>query len=589
MCGICGFTGFQDKSLITRMCSALAHRGPDDQGYYCGDRATLGHRRLSIIDLNSGKQPIHNEEEDIWVVCNGEIYNYQKLTLELKKKGHRFYTRSDTEVIVHCYEEFGDVFIEHLEGMFAIALWDQKMQKLVLGRDRLGKKPLYYLQRGEILIFASEIKAILEYDDIHPLLNNEILKHFLSYRSTPRETTFFQHIMKIPPGNVMIQQGNDIKKWEYWTLSSQSAWHLSDEDYISRFRTLFESAVQKRLMSDVPLGIYLSGGIDSSSITAIASKLSEQPINTFSIGFGVRTDEFSYARLVSDQFQTNHREIRVNEEKILSLLPKILWHLDEPIADPAIVPIYIMSGLTKKKVSVVLMGEGADELFAGYPKYKLFSPLFRCIPQKIRSAIYQYSPPSNVFNEKEQNALLLGNPMSQISPVNKEKTIFQGGLNQQLIRDLTFWLPEYLLMKVDKMTMAHGLEARIPFLDHHLVEFSSHLPANWKLRGLTGKYILRRSFADTLPCQIIRRPKKGFPMPLNSWISGEMRDTVVEKITESVIVNRLFDRLKVQKILNGYQNSFNPVSQFRYTNQAWELLIFTLWYEVFFEGSGEGL
>jgi asparagine synthase (glutamine-hydrolysing) len=589
MCGICGFTGFQDKNLITRMCSALAHRGPDGEGFYCGDQATLGHRRLSIIDLDSGKQPIHNEDEDIWVVCNGEIYNYQDLAAELKKKGHRFYTRSDTEVIVHCYEEFGDVFLEHLDGMFAIALWDQKMKKLILGRDRLGKKPIYYLKWGETFIFASEIKAILEYHDIHPMLNVSVLKHFLSYRSTPRETTFFRHIMKVPPGNALIQQGNYITKREYWTLPQQSEWHLSDEEYISRFRTLFENAVRKRLMSDVPLGVYLSGGIDSSSITAIASRFSERPIDTFSIGFGVRTDEFSFARLVSDQFQTNHREIMVNQKNVLSILPKILWYLDEPIADPAIVPIYIMSELTKKKVSVVLMGEGADELLAGYPKYKLFSPLFRWIPQKIRYSLYRYSPPSNVFDEKEQEALLLSNHMSQISPMENEKSIVPGGLNHLLLRDMTFWLPEYLLMKVDKMTMAHGLEARIPFLDYHLVEFASHLPENWKLRGLTGKYILRRSFADTLPSQITKRPKKGFPMPLNSWLSGEMRDIFNEKISRSAIVNRLFDQGEVQKILNGYRNSLNPISQFRYTNKAWELLIFTLWYEVFFQKRGRGL
>ena len=587
MCGICGFTGFQDKNLIENMCSIMAHRGPDGEGFYFGDQVTLGHRRLSIIDLNSGKQPIHNEEEDIWIVFNGEIYNYQDLTTELKKRGHTFYTKSDTEVIVHCYEEFGDLFLEHLEGMFAIALWDGKLNKLILARDRLGKKPLYYLKQGDVFIFASEIKAILEYYDFRPELNDTVLKHYLSYRSTPKETTFFKHIMKVPPGSVVIKYGDVIEKKEFWTLKSGDGCCLSDEDYISQFRLLFENAVHKRLMSDVPLGVYLSGGIDSSSIVAIASKFSDEPVNTFSIGFGAKTDEFSYAKIVADQFQTNHQEILVTDEEIHSILPKIIWHLDEPIADPAIIPTYIMSGLTKKKVSVVLLGEGADELFAGYPKYKLFSPYFKVIPQKIRYALYQYSPPSNVFDEKEQEALLLDRKFGNISPFGKEKQPVKMGLNELLILDIKFWLPEYLLMKVDKMTMAHGLEARSPFLDHHLVEFSANLPEHLKLRGLTGKYILRRSMKDLLPPSITNRPKKGFPMPLNSWLSGELRDLVIGKITGSAIVDQLFDRYQVNKILNGYQNSYNPISNFRYTQQAWELFIFALWYDVFFRKSYE--
>jgi asparagine synthase (glutamine-hydrolysing) len=587
MCGICGFTGVQDKNLIENMCSIMAHRGPDGEGFYFEDRITLGHRRLSIIDLNFGKQPIHNEDEDIWVVFNGEIYNYQDLTDDLKKRGHTFYTESDTEVLVHCYEEFGDSFLEHLEGMFAIALWDGKLNKLILARDRLGKKPLYYLKLGEVFIFASEIKAILEYYDFRPELNDTILKYYLAYRSTPKETTFFKHIMKVPPGSVVIKYGNSIEKREFWTLKSGDECCQSDKEYISQFRLLLENAVHKRLMSDVPLGVYLSGGIDSSSIVAIASKFSDEPINTFSIGFGAKTDEFSYAKIVADQFQTNHHEILINDGNILSILPKIVWHLDEPIADPAIIPTYAMSALTKKKVSVVLVGEGADELFAGYPKYKLFSPYFNFIPQKIRYGLYQYSPPSNVFDEKEQEAILLEKKSSNRCPLGEEKQTVKRGLNQLLTDDIRFWLPEYLLMKVDKMTMAHGLEARTPFLDYHLVEFSAHLPEHLKLRGLTGKYILRKSMKNLLPSAITSRPKKGFPMPLNSWLCEELRDTVIGKINESAIVNQLFDRHQVNKILNGYQNSYNPISKYRYTQQAWELLVFTLWYDIFFQKSYE--
>ena len=314
---------------------------------------------------------------------------------------------------------------------------------------------------------------------------------------------------------------------------------------------------------------------------ACASQFSNEPINTFSIGFGAKTDELPYAKIVADQFQTNHQEILIEDGNILSILPKIVWHLDEPIADPAIIPTYVMSALTKKKVSVVLVGEGADELFAGYPKYKLFSPFLKVIPQKIRYALYQYSPPSNVFDEKEQEALLLDKNISPIIPIGKEKQTVMG-LNQLLTHDIQFWLPEYLLMKVDKMTMAHGLEARNPFLDHHLVEFSAHLPEHMKLRGLTGKYILRKSMKDVLPHSITNRPKKGFPMPLNSWLSGELLDMVIEKITGSAIVAQLFDRNYVNKILNGYQKSYNPISKFRYTQQAWVIFIFVLWFEAYF-------
>lgn len=564
------------------MCSILAHRGPDGEGIYSGEQVTLGHRRLSIIDLDSGKQPVHNEEEDVWVVFNGEIYNYQDLTADLKQKGHTFYTKSDTEVIVHCYEEFGDLFLEHLDGMFAIALWDGKQNKLILARDRIGKKPLYYLNQGDAFIFASEIKAILEYSDFRPELNNTVLNHYLSYRSTPRETTFFKHIKKVPPGNELIKCGNDIETRAFWTLKAGNRCILSDEDYISRFRSLFENAIQKRLMSDVPLGVYLSGGIDSSSMVAIASKYSETPVNTFSIGFGAKTDEFSYAEIVANQFHTNHQEIRLNDKNILSNLPKIVWHMDEPIADPAIIPTYIMSNLTKKEVSVVLVGEGADELFAGYPKYKLFSPFFKIIPQKIRYALYQYSPPSNVFDQKEQNSLMLNKKFESSLSVKKKQQTGKIGLNQLLLDDIKFWLPEYLLMKVDKMTMAHGLEARSPFLDHHLVEFSASLPEHLKLRGLTGKYILRKSMKNLLPPAITNRPKKGFPLPLNSWLSGELRDAMIEKLSEASIVDQLFDKHQINKIVNGYQKSYNPISKFRYTQQAWELYVFVLWYDIFF-------
>jgi asparagine synthase (glutamine-hydrolysing) len=407
----------------------------------------------------------------------------------------------------------------------------------------------------------------------------------LSYRSSPRNCTFFTNIAKLPPGNALIKKGDDIQRKEFWTLKTGNKNYLSDEENFSQFKSIFSNAVHKRLISDVPLGVFLSGGIDSSSVVAIASQFSSQPVNTFCIGYSDGIDELPYAKIVSDQFQTNHQEIIIDDKNIESIIPKIVWHLDEPIADPAIIPTYLMSGQAKKKVSVVLLGEGADELLAGYPKYKLFSPWCKIIPQKLRYALYQYSPPSNVFDEREQKALLLKKACPDFPQFSKKYPNGKIELSALLKDDINANLPEYLLMKVDKMTMAHGLEARVPFLDHHLVEFSANLPDNLKLRGFNGKYILRNSMQNILPRSISKRPKKGFPMPLNSWLFGEMQETTIEIISNSAIIKQLFDRDQIHKILNRSINSYNPISKFRYTQKVWELMIFATWYNVYFKST----
>ena len=589
MCGICGFIGFEDKNLIKKMNSTLHHRGPDDNGYYYGENATLGHRRLSIIDLESGHQPIHNEEENIFVVFNGEIYNYLKLRSELEKKGHDFYTLTDTEVLVHLYEEFGINFLDKLDGMFSFAIWDDENQILLLSRDRIGKKPLYYTKTENGFLFASEIKAILEYN-IEKKLNYDVLSHFLTYRSTPNSETFFENIKKVLPGSVLSYNNNTniININKYYNLHKNFNINFtSEEEIIDILRKKIIGSVEKRLMSDVPLGAYLSGGIDSSTIVAIASKLYDgnKTLKTFSVGFGVSTDELENAKETASYFGTDHRELYINPDKISNILPKIIWHLDEPIADPAIIPVYLMSELTKKHVSVVLTGEGADELFAGYPKYKLFSDFLRPIPDNLRYKLYKYSPPSNVFDEKEKEKLLLDKKFIknkyEKDIIIKDNKDIKIELNDLMKKDMEYWLPNYLLMKVDKMTMAHGLEARAPFLDNELIELSLNIPVSLKVRNLTGKYILRKAMANILPKDVVNRKKRGFPMPLNNWLKGDLKELLIQNLYDSEIIKDLFHEEYIDKILKGFESSINPIRKMRLTIQAWTLLTFSIWYDIY--------
>lgn len=587
MCGICGFIGFEDKTLIKKMYDSLSHRGPDDHGTFFGDGITLGHRRLSIIDLEGGHQPIHNENEDIWIVYNGEIYNHLELRKCLEKQRHKFYTSSDTEVIVHAYEEFGDRFVEKLDGIFAFALWDGKLKRLVLARDRLGVKPLYYLKINDKFLFASEIKSILEYEEVNRELNFAVLPHLFTYRSTPSSETVFKGIKKIPPGHTLTLSNGTITINRYWDINSHTVVGGSEKNILKSFKILFEDAVKKRMISDVPLGAYLSGGVDSSSVVAIASRFTEMPIDTFAVGFGASTDEFEFAQEVAECFETNHHELMVQPNDISKILPQIIWHLDEPIADPATIPTYLMSELTKKYVTVVLTGEGADELFAGYPKYKLFTPYFGGIPRSWRYNLFRYSPPSNTFNDIEKDKLMSNEIYTSVK-LNQKVNHKNLNLNNLLLSDITHQLPNYLLMKVDKMTMAHGLEARVPFLDHKLVEFSCSIPANLKIKGFTGKYIIRKAMSDVLPKNITNRSKKGFPMPLNSWLAGDLKELMVQTLSDSIILKRYFNERYIGKIIKGCEKSINPITKKRCTDQAWHLLVFALWYEIYIENYRRG-
>jgi asparagine synthase (glutamine-hydrolysing) len=591
MCGICGIVGFEDKNLLKKMCDVISHRGPDDSGMYLNTNIALGHRRLSIIDLKSGHQPIHNEDESIWIIYNGEVYNYLELRKDLEKQGHKFYTSSDTEVAVHLYEEFGDFCVKRLRGMFAFAIWDSNKEKLLLARDRIGIKPLYYTIHDGNFLFSSEIKSILQYEELKRGLNYTSLHHFFTYRVSTDSETIIKDIKKLLPGHILIFMNRKIKINQYWSLNIDPLSGKAEKYFFKRFQELLEESVRMRLMSDVPLGAYLSGGVDSSSVVSLMSSLVDDPIKTISVGFGEPTDELEHAQLVADHFGTDHHELMVQYDNVPKLLPKIIWHMDEPVADPAIVPTYLMSELAKKHVTVILTGEGADELFAGYPKHKIMSPYLKFIPESIRRKIYSYFPPSMVFTEKEKRELysdrLLYNTKGEKSTEEYDKRYFKntnmhGLLNQALEYEIKFWLPNYLLMKVDKMTMAHAVEARVPFLDHKLVEFSGTLPSNLKLRGLTGKYILRKSMSNILPNTIVKRKKHAFQVPLAKWFKGELKEVALQILSDFSLPNTdYFDRVYIQNIFKKYEESRNPLNKLRYCHQLWVLLVFALWHQIY--------
>jgi len=612
MCGICGILGMDDKNLVKKMNNIMSHRGPDDFGYYFDDKFGMGHRRLSIIDLSSGHQPIHNEDESIWIVYNGETYNYKDLKKDLLNKGHEFYTYSDTEVIIHAYEEYGEVFPTKLRGMFAIAIWDSNKKKLLLVRDRLGIKPLYYTINDGTLLFASEIKSILQYEKIERKVDISSLHNFLTYRYIPGSNTMFEGIKKLLPGNMIVCENGTIKISEFWDLNAKIVNVQSDEYYSKHLYRLLEESVRIRLMSDVPLGAYLSGGIDSSSVVGIMSTIMDQPVKTFSVGFGVGEpiDELSYARITAEYFGTEHHELTAKSSDVEKLLPKIIWHLDDPIVDPAILPTYLVSELARKYVKVVLTGEGADELFAGYEDYKIamrnnhrisklpqylknLIPKFaRIIPNyKIREYIKTISTESKdhilwgpLFNEKEKRKLYSEYFFSKTKNINSNNITsyyFQKSnmdlLNKLLYVDIKTWLPDDLLLKVDITTMANSIEARVPFLDHKLVEFSATIPYYLKLKNQTEKYILRKSVSNLLPKAILNRKKHGFSVPINTWIEKYLKDMISEIISRDAIHERgYFKHSTVQKIM---QHATSP----KYSHQLWSLLTLEFWHRIYID------
>lgn len=611
MCGIAGTVGMEDRKMTGKMCDAIEHRGPDSEGIYSDKNVCMGVKRLRIIDPDGGDQPMFNEDGSICVVFNGEIYNYQELKEDMEKRGHRFNTVCDTEVLVHLYEEFGDLFPLKLNGMFAFAIWDSSKGKLLLARDRLGIKPLYYSIIDKKLLFASEIKSILQYDELERAVNLRALHNFLTLQYVPAPDTMFRGIKKLTQGHILIHRNGKNELLQYWDLPPSKPMDIYTEDFISgRVLELLTESVGARLMSDVPLGVYLSGGVDSSTIVALASKLSDEPVKTFSVGFETdNTNELCYANTVAEHFGTDHHELMCEVDAIKTL-PKIIWHQDEPTADPAAVPTYLMSELTKKHVTVVLAGEGGDENFGGYDEYKhlLYGNRYHRIIPKF---LFRQFPHITKFIPDIGNLRKYFEFAGEFVPTlgNKAESyyistcIFKDDEKRQLLRkeyDFPKTRPNFdvrndflaemcrynikngmaddLLMKVDKMSMAHSLEARVPFLDHTLVEFSNKIPSRLKLMGMTEKYILRRAVKDILPRVIVKRKKHGFNVPLSTWFRGELRKYAADTFLESAARRRKYFNY------NFIGHLLEHPEKLKYDRKLWLLMNFEIWHKIYIGG-----
>lgn len=608
MCGICGMFGKTDARLLETMTNSMSHRGPDDSGYYNRGPVALGHRRLSIIDINGGRQPMTNEDGTVILVCNGEIYNFRKLRELLQAKGHAFKSRSDSEVIVHAYEEYGEGCVHKLAGMFAFAIWDSRRKLLLLARDRLGIKPLYYTRTDKRFLFASEIKALLTDKEVPRQISYPALDKYLSFRFVPAPETMFRNIYKLEPGSMLSVTEAGVRKRPYWSLSFAASPTSSSSHAPEVFSSFLKDAVAEELVSDRPLGAYLSGGLDSSYLTAIAAANRPDALTTFSVAFeGQREDESVYAYQMANFLGTKHVSLEVGKPG-WELLHKVAWHLDEPLGDLATIPTYQMAAATKPVVAVVLSGEGADELMAGYPQLRMvhrayawprwlpslpaaiaagrYSPLARQRFWDQRRAAGQSSAflaASTVFSETEKQSLLSAEARAAMSEQETTRSFAASRFpdNRSYTENilnfyLRYWLADDLLLKNDKMTMAHGVEARVPYLDHRLVEYACGLPPSLRSRCGKDKYLLRKAAADVLPDNIAKRPKHGFTVPLASWLSGDLQQNLRELLTEGRSVRSgLFNREAMAEISQA--DLTDPFSRRAFAS----LVSLELWREVF--------
>jgi asparagine synthase (glutamine-hydrolysing) len=627
MCGICGVYEYEkhvpvDRHVLGDMLRVIRHRGPDDCGVHLDKDLAIGMRRLSIIDLNGGKQPICNEDGSVVTVFNGEIYNYRSLREQLESRGHRLATASDTEVIVHLYEDFGEECVQHLRGMFGFAVWDVRRRRLFVARDRLGIKPLYYTQMDGRLIFGSEIKAILQHPSVQACLNAEGLSNFLSLKYVPAPQTMFKGIYALPPGCSLTGDENGVKVRRYWDLSfaNQSNGLRSEESYAEQLEALLRECVSMHLVSDVPFGAFLSGVLDSSMIVALMSQFLKEPVKTYSVGFEGDAEAFSelpYARLVANKYHTDHHEVLIHHNDLINLSEKVVWHLDQPIADDACLANFMVAELASRNVKMVLTGEGGDELFAGYARYagERFSQLFQHLPQAVKSAalrmsgrvpglrrqklaLYALTQKNEVsrlaswfplFNSEAKQTLLSkefkhaqnggATSATAVFAEHLARTDATNPLNRMLYVDTKLWLPDDLLARGDKTSMAASLEARVPLLDHKLVEFAASLPPNLKVKGLTRKYLLKRVGQAWLPPEIIRRRKMGFPMPMSVWFRKEARSFLRDALSPSVLRRReLFNPASVEKLLRDHETGFAD-----HGSILWGLLSLELWHRVFMD------
>lgn len=625
MCGICGKMEFDRSALVEReligsMLHTIRHRGPDDEGIYLSTQVGLGHRRLSIIDLQAGHQPLSNEDGTVWVVFNGEIYNYQELRSFLVAKGHIFRTESDTEVIVHLYEELGQDCFSRLRGMFAIALWDNGRRLLLLARDRVGIKPLYYFVGNTFLSFGSEIKAILADPEVTREIDPGMIDRFLTFLYMPGEETLLKNIFKVPPGAFLVLRDGRTSIQRYWDLNFDRPVNpLSFKDAEKELAALLDETVRLHMISDVPVGFLLSGGVDSTAMLSFAVGKTDKPISTYTIGFQQSglADERPYARLAAKRFKTEHHEMTITARDFSEFLPKYIWHMEEPVCEPPAIALYYVSKMASEHVKVLISGEGGDEAFAGYPEYRNFgwletlksvtAPLTGAVSAAINIAgrisrsqrLARYAPLMNrpledyYYSRTASPFTLFNRDISRIySPaflpqVSKSRSLegvrncfaaMQGKdrLDKMLYVDTKTWLPDDLLLKADKMTMANSVELRVPLLDHKVLEFAAALPSDFKVRGTSQKHLLKRALRDRVPREVLDRKKAGFPVPYKSWIGNELRSTVYDVLIDRTTTNRgYFERRAVEKVL--HENA----SSGEYSKEVFSLLALELWHRAF--------
>ena len=627
MCGIAGFVGEGTRDHLEKMVGTLVHRGPDDEGLWVGSGIGLGMRRLSIIDLSGGQQPMTNEDETLRLIFNGEIYNFRELRSDLIQRGHRFRTQSDTEVILHLYEEVGSACVERLRGMFAFALWDDRRKLLFLARDRMGKKPLYYWYRDSLFLFGSEIKALLCHPAVSQQLDFEAFHHYLAFGYTPSDRSIFTEVAKLPPAHTATLRDGTLTLRRYWTLpQGETLRALSNQEAALRVRENLREAVKLRLESDVPLGVFLSGGIDSSSVVACMREVTGQRIATFSIGFGRAAptyDELPYARMVAQRFETDHHE-EILEPKVADLLPAIVHHFDEPFADSSAIPTFVVAQATARHVKVVLSGIGGDETFAGYPRYLglRLSEDYRRLPRWVRATIAstamrlvreaetspnrgdwvrrfisgtdqplpdRYIGWTRFFSEGDLVRLVMPSLQEQWKTDVEvvPRAVFSGCQHDEPVDgafriDLSTYLPDDLLVMADRMSMAHSLELRAPFCDYRVIEESLRISSNMKIPGLRLKGLLKAAFADVLPAEVLSHRKQGFMIPLGRWLRTELRDVMEDLLSQQRLRDRgLFVPEAVEALKQEHMRGIR-----NHSDRLWTLMVAEFWMRQYLD-SGE--
>ena len=632
MCGITGVMKFRDgarvePSVLRQMCAAMVHRGPDDEGVYTDGAVGIGMRRLSIVDLATGHQPLSNEDGTVWIVFNGEIYNHAILRPDLEAKGHRYRTHSDTETIIHLYEQYGADCVQHLRGMFAFAIWDARRQKLFIARDRLGIKPLYYRLTADEIVWGSEIKVVRAYPGSSAEFDRTVLPEYLAFGYLSGERTFYSGIRKLMPGHWMeVDPSGEIKVQQYWDLPVIADSRSEDVNYYIRsYRERLEQAVESHLMSDVPLGVFLSGGVDSSAVAALMTKIRQSPVETFSVGYAEDSySELPYARIVAKHLNSVHHEVLVSQQDFFDALPFLIWHEDEPIVWPSSVPLYFVAKLARERVTVVLTGEGSDETLAGYTRYAFTlknagwdRTYRRMVPESVRRTIrgsianstwigatvrrklshsflardsdswasFYFDNFFSAFDEADQACLLSDEVLRECTPASAYQNVLEywehssGEMLQRLLyTDIKTYLVE-LLMKQDNMSMAASIESRVPFLDHPLVEFATNIPQKLQVGGLAGKHILKKGMEDLLPHSILYRPKLGFPTPWSRWLAGSQLNVIRDLLLEARSTERgLFKPDALERLFEEHR-----VGHRDHYDRIWRLLNLELWHRACLE------